>query len=149
MELAEKAALFIGTWKLLFFESRTSQGDVRYPFGKAPEGTLIYTASGRFAVQLMGTDRPRFANGDQMKGTAEEIRASFEGCIAYYGTYALDPAGSFVVHQVERSLFPNWDGQGLKRFYELSGNRLKLTTPPTVWGGGGEVVSRLEWERLE
>jgi len=149
MEPTENALPFIGTWKLLTFESRTSQGDVRYPFGKAPEGSLIYTALGRFAVQLIRTDRPCFANGDQMKGTAEEIKASFEGCIAYYGTYAFDPAGGFVVHHVERSLFPNWDGQGLKRFYELSGNRLRLTTPPTVWGGGGQIVGVLVWERIE
>jgi len=53
-----------------------------------------------------------------------------------------------VVHQVEGSLFPNWEGQGQKRYVELSGHRLKLTTPPTLWGGGEEIVGMIEWERI-
>jgi hypothetical protein len=48
---------------------------------------------------------------------------------------------------VEGSLFPNWEGQKLKRFVELSDNRLTLSTPPTVWGG--EVVGVVLWERVE
>jgi len=138
----------IGAWKLLSFESRESNGEVHFPYGQDPQGMLIYTAAGRMAVQLMQVNRPRFAIGDSAKGTAGEIKASFEGYLAYFGTYNLNPAGGFVVHQVERSLFPNWEGQGLKRFYKLPGNQLVLTTPPTVWGGGA-LVSELVWERVE
>ena len=92
--------------------------------------------------------RPAIAAGDQMKGTADEIRANFEGCIAYYGWYDFEPEAGFVLHHVEASLYPNWEGQALKRFCEFSGNRLTLTTPPTVWGGSGNFVGRLVWERM-
>ena len=82
-----------------------------------------------------------------MQGTVEEIEANYQGVIAYYGHYEVDRENGFVIHHVEGSLFPNWEGQPQKRFYELSGNQLKLRTPPTSWGGG-EVVGVLLWERI-
>jgi hypothetical protein len=139
----------IGAWKLISFEVQRDNGEVMYPFGKGAHGTIIYTESGRFSGQLMRPDRPQFAIGDQMKGSAEEIKANYEGVISYYGSYEFDSENGFVVHRVEGSLFPNWEGLELKRFFELSGDRLKLSTPPTLWGGGGEVVGVLIWERID
>jgi len=83
------------------------------------------------------------------KGTPEEIKANYEGVISYFGPYEFDAEEGFVLHHVEGSLFPNWEGQAQKRFFELSGNRLTLSTPPTLWGGGGEIVAVLTWERIE
>jgi len=146
--LNQKSAPIIGTWKLISFEIQRENGEVIYPFGKNAQGSLIYTESGRFSVQLMRPDRPQFASGDQMRGTAEEIKANYEGFISYYGHYEFDRKRGFVIHHVEGSLLPNWERQRQKRFYELSCNRLKLSTPPTLWGGG-EVVGVLIWERIE
>ena len=148
-ETIANEAPIVGAWRLISFQSRTDNGEVTYPFGEEPQGTLIYTAHGRYAVQLMRGARPRFADPDQMKGTAAEIKASFEGCIAYFGRYEFHAKAGFVVHHIEGSLFPNWEGQALKRFFELTGDRLKITTPPTVWGGGGQIVGLLEWQRIE
>jgi hypothetical protein len=145
--LNRKSAPIIDSWKLISFEIQRENGEVMYPFGKNAKGALIYTESGRFSVQLMRSDRPQFAYGDQMRGTAEEIKANYEGFISYYGRYELERQKGFVIHNVEGSLFPNWEGQRQKRFYELSGNRLKLSTPPTMWGGE-EVIGVLNWERI-
>jgi len=93
--------------------------------------------------------RPLYVAGDQMLGTPEEIEAAFKGCVLYYGTYTLDAAAGFVVHQVQGSLFPNWEGEAQKRFFALSGNRLTLSTPPIAWGVAGQVVETLVWERLD
>lgn len=138
----------IGVWKLISFEIRRDSGEVIYPFGEDAKGILIYTVKGLYSVQLTRTDRPHFVSGDQMKGTTEEIKANYEGCIAYYGPYEFDHEGRFVMHYVDGSLFPNWEGQGQKRYFELSGNRLTLTTPPLLWGGGGEIVAVVLWERI-
>ena len=146
--LDQKSAPIIGTWKLISFEIQRENGEVIYPFGKNAQGSLIYTESGRFSAQVIRPDRPQFTSGDQMRGTTEEIKANYEGFISYYGPYEFDRKKGFVIHHVEGSLFPNWKGQRQKRFYELSGNRLKLSTPPTLWGGG-EVVGVLIWERIE
>ncbi len=146
--LAGNAMPIIGVWKLVSFEIRTDKGAVVYPFGEDAQGTIIYTASGHFSVQLLRTHRPHLASGDQLKGTVEEIEANYKGYLSYYGSYDFDRDGGFVVHHVEGSLFPNWEGQGLKRYCELSGNRLTLRTPPTLWGGRGEIVGKLVWERV-
>ncbi len=140
-------AFIIGAWKLISFEIQKKNEDVTYPFGKNAQGSLIYTDSGRFSAQLMRQARPKFSSGDQMKGTAEEIKENFEGCIAYYGHYELDTENGFIIHHVEGSLFPNWEGGEQIRFFdELSGNRIKLSTPPILLGG--EIVATLVWERI-
>ena len=138
----------VGAWELISFTIQKANGEVIYPFGKNARGSIIYTDSGRFSAQVMRPDRPKFASGDQMKGTAEEIKANYEGFVSYYKSYEFDSENDIVIHHVEGSLFPNWEGQDLKRFFELSGNQLKLNTPPTLWGGGGEVVGTLIWERI-
>jgi hypothetical protein len=138
----------IGAWKLVSFEIRTDKGTVVYPFGEDAQGSIIYTASGHFAVQLRRNNRPQCASGDQLKGTVAEIEANYKGYLAYYGSYDFDRNGGFAVHRVEGSLFPNWEGQAMKRYCAFSGNRLTLTTPPTLWGGHGEIVGTLVWERI-
>ncbi len=146
-DLSQNSAPIVGAWKLISFEIRKDDGQVIYPYGEDAQGSIIYTESGRFAAQVARPDRPEIAAGDQMKGTAEEIKANYEGFISYYGPYEFDRENGFVLHHVEGSLFPNWEGQPQKRFFELSGNRLTLSTPPTLWGGG-EIVALLVWERV-
>ena len=148
-KLSENPIPIRGAWKLVSFEIRSENGKAIYPFGQDAQGSIIYTESGRFSAQLMRTNRPRFASGDQMKGTTEEIEANYKGIISYYGSYKFDREAGLVIHHVEGSLFPNWEGQEQKRYFELSGNRLKIRTPPTLWGGGGEVVGVIIWERIE
>ncbi|RMF80805.1 MAG: lipocalin-like domain-containing protein [Chloroflexi bacterium] len=140
----------IGAWKLISFEITVDDGRVLYPFGEDAYGSIIYTESGRFAAQVMRRNRLQIVSGDQMKGTPEEIKANYEGVVSYFGPYEFNAEEGYVIHQVEGSLFPNWEGDGQKRFCEFIGdNRIKLSTPPTLWGGGGEIVASLIWERID
>jgi hypothetical protein len=109
-KLLKNSASIIGAWKLISFEIQKKNGEVTYPFGKNVQGSIIYTDSGRFSAQVMRPDLPKFASGDQMKGTAEEIKANYEGCVSYYGHYKFDSENNIVIHHVEGSLFPNWEG---------------------------------------
>jgi hypothetical protein len=142
-------APIVGAWQLVSFEIRNDDGEVTHPFGEDAKGTIIYTESGRFSVQLMRSDRPHFASGDQMRGTPEEIESNYRGAISYYGAYELDRKGGYVLHHVEGSVFPNWEGQSLKRYYELAGQRLELRTPPMSRRSGGVMVGIIKWERVE
>jgi len=138
---------FAGAWRLVTFEFRKADGTVVYPFGEKAQGSIIYTESGRYSAQLMRSDRPRLASGDQLKGSAEEFEANFKGCISYFGSYELDAANSLIFHEVEGSLFPNMEGTRQERRFKLAGNRLQLTTPP-IKLDGARAVGVLEWERI-
>ena len=146
--LSVDAAPILGSWRLISFELRKENGEILLPFGDHAHGTIIYTPAGRFSAQLMRGDRGHPVSEDQMKATPAEAESCFKGCISYFGSYTFDPMRGIVLHHVEGSLFPNWEGLSLKRFYRLSGDRLELSTPPTVWGGGGMIVGVIQWERL-
>jgi hypothetical protein len=138
---------FVGTWKLVSFEARQSDGQIVYPFGRDVIGVISYDARGNMSGQLMRSDRPTFAINDFQKGTPEEIRAAFEGFLAYFGTYEINEEKGTVTHHMRGSSFPNWVGSDHIRFFEFSGNRLTLRTPP-IQMGGVAVTSLLIWERV-
>ena len=135
-----------GVWRLLSSEFRTSSGDVLDPLGEDALGQAIFTESGYMSGQLMRRGRPQFAAGDQAGGTDAEIKAALQGYVAYYGPCEVDVAAQTLITTVEGSLFPNWVGGKQLRYYQLSGDRLILTTPP-IKHGDVEMVGVLTWER--
>jgi hypothetical protein len=139
----------IGSWRLLSFEARTSDGRVLFPFGHDVRGVLTYTGDGRMSATVAKAARQPFAINDQQKGTPEEYTAAVQTYISYLGTFDVDRATHTVVHHVEQSIFPNWDGQDQVRYYAFSdhGDRLEITTPPTPFGGA-TVVAAVVWERI-
>jgi hypothetical protein len=139
---------FVGVWRLVSFETTLADGSTGYPYGQKPVGRLIYDRVGRMAVQIMDPGRPAFVSGNLGEGTPEEVKPAFDGCLAYFGTYAVNEQERFIVHKMLASLFPNWSGQELKRFYEFTGSRLVLTTPPFI-SAGKLVTGVLVWEKEE
>ena len=144
MATAEK---FTGTWRLLACEGRWSDGRITRPYGDAPAGQLMYDGEGSFAGQIMARERPAFATGNLLKGSDDEVRAAFEGYVAYYGSYAVDEAEGLMIHDVEGSFFPNWIGERQIRKFEFTGDgRLELRTLP-IKGSRADLTVVLLWER--
>jgi len=137
---------FVGTWQLIASEFRRADGTVIYPYGQDAIGTLYYDAAGNMAVQLLRVDRPRFADGDRQRGTPDEIKAAFEGSLAYFGRYEVDEEAQLVIHHVTGCSFPNWIGQPQKRFFAFAENQLTLSTPP-LQVGGTTITGILRWQR--
>lgn len=92
---------FRGAWTLVSYEQRKPGAAVTYPMGKDALGRLAYDADGRMAAQLTRRDRPKFSAGSRSAGTIEEVRAAFEGFLAYYGPYTIDEKQHTVTHHVE------------------------------------------------
>jgi len=138
---------FVGTWKLISFELCRADGTVSYPLGQNPAGMIMYDIHGYMSGHVMRRDRMSFASGDPLQGSAEETRTAFQGYMAYCGTYDVNESKRTIAHILECSLFPNWGGTIQTRFFEFSGNRLLLTTPPLTLGGHQQTVRAL-WERL-
>ena len=139
---AQTAQHFVGQWKLISYEQRSTTGEVTQPFGKDPIGRISYDTGGHMSAQLMRRDRSRFANSDPRKGTDAEIRNAFTEYTAYYGSYTVDEKAGTVTHHVEGSWFPNWIGTNQVRRFEFSGNRLTLRADLAAG------PSILVWERI-
>lgn len=139
--------LLVGVWTLESCIGRDASGAQAYPLGERPDGLLIYTASGQMSATLGRTARPPFQSPDRLTATDAELRAAFESFDAYAGTYEVDTAVSDVIHHVCVSTWPNATGIKLRRHYEIEGDRLALTTPPTLIKGR-EITLCLVWRRV-
>jgi Lipocalin-like domain len=137
--------LLVGTWKLISFELRSEEGKTHYPWGKDVVGQVMYGADGYMAGSFMKMDRPAFKSADVMEGSEQEFEAAMKSYVGYAGSYSLE--GNRVIHHAAVSLFPNWTGTDIERFYIVDEDRLKLSTPPFVLGGL-QVTAALIWEKL-
>ena len=145
--MADKADQFKGTWRLLACEGRWSDGRITHPYGEKPAGQLMYDGNGHFAGQIMANERPAFVTGNLLKGSDDEVRAAFEGYVAYYGSYSVNEADCLMVHDVEGSFFPNWVGDRQIRRYDFGEDgRLQLSTLP-IKGSRADLTVVLLWER--
>ena len=135
----------LGTWIVLSWEIRSTDGTVTHPMGDNPGGVITYDPSGRMAVQLMQPDRAHSRSADPFQATPDEIVAAWMGFISYAGRYEHDPVSRRVVHRVEICSFPNWVGSSQERFYVFDGDLLVLSTPPIPLGGASSV-STLVWK---
>jgi hypothetical protein len=120
--LADK---LVGTWRVVRFVDTDPSGNVTYPFGEKPRGYVVYDPTGHLSVQIMRMPaQPTFAAGDDDKGTDAEVRAAYDGFVAYFGTYRVDEVNSVVTHVVEGSLKPSYTGTDQPRPFKLDGDVL-------------------------
>ena len=94
-----------GTWRLLSYEARGSDGSVSYPLGRDAVGYIMYTEDGFMSVSMMASARRRYADGDLRGGTDEEKLAAADSYVSYCGRYEIQDDSVF--HHVEVAFFPN------------------------------------------
>jgi hypothetical protein len=132
--LAQSAKDLVGTWTLV-------SADPTY--GPNPKGALMFDTNGHFSAQFMKADLPKYASNSRIQGTPEEYKATVQGYLGYFGTYALN--GTDLVFHIEGSSFPNWNGAEQKRVnVTMTGDELKYSQP-TPSAGGAPVV--IVWKR--
>jgi hypothetical protein len=139
------AQQFVGVWRLLSLEARSSTGEKSYPFGHDALGYLLYTREGYMSASVMQAGRGNFESADDLQATAYERLAAFNSYSGYSGRYEI--RGEKVVHLVEISSFPNWSGKPQERFFAFAGDRLTLTAPPMLIGGIEQTLVAI-WQRL-
>ena len=113
---AQSAKDLVGSWTPVSVDA----------YGPNPKGSLIFEANGRFSLQLMRTDLPKYLSNNRTQGTAAEYKATVEGSLSYFGTYSV--SGTDLILHVEGSTFPNWTGTDQKRInLSITGDELKYT----------------------
>ncbi len=137
---------FAGSWRLVSAEGHNSDGSVTYGWGRNPLGRVMFDAGGRLSLHLVKPDRPNFKSGDFLRPTPEELSKAFNGYFGYFGSYTVDQDKQTVTFHIEGAAYPNYIGSNELRFYEISGDRLVLRTPPER-AGGEDIVYYVTWER--
>jgi hypothetical protein len=133
----------VGAWSVVSVDNVTPDGRRIQAFGPNPKGQLILSENGRFSLQLISPDIPKYAKNNRSEGTPEENQATVKGVISYFGSYSL--SGKDLVFNVEASSFPNWNGTQQKRAIAVSGDELKWHNAAASTGGTAELV----WKRVQ
>jgi len=109
----------VGTYKMVS-NILNIDGTLTEPLGKAPKGYLVLTPT-RFVA---------FYTGDSRKfGTSVADKAAlFDTVVGWSGTYRVE--GKKLIVKVDASWIEHWNGKDQVRNWELSGNRLTLTSDP-------------------
>ena len=143
--LGQKQSLkeqLVGTWTLLSWEQKKSDGTKLERYGATPKGIAFFDDGGRYIITVMRSDRTKYASNALWQGSPDEDKETADGTITYFGTYSISEAdGSIAIH-VEGSSFPNWNATNQKRFVAITGQQLTLTVRPP----GGDVVDVI-WKR--
>ncbi len=118
------ADALVGTWRVEEIADTDASGHVLHPYGEHPKGYIVYDATGHVHIQVMRTPAtPPFASAD---GTDAEVRAAYQGYVAYFGTYRVDARTGTVVHHVEGSLMPGYTATDQPRPFVVSGDELRI-----------------------
>jgi len=135
----------VGTWTLVSAESIEPNG-TKFPLvkGTPMKGFQVFTADGRVSFQVIG-DHARVASNDRTKMTPEEMKATAESILSYFGTYTVNEAEKSYTVRIESSSFQNQTANPGKRMVELNGDDLKVTNPGRLAGGQTIMV----WKRAK
>ena len=142
---AQSAKQLVGTWTLVSATVTQPDGTKSFPFGANGQGLLMFDANGRYSLQICRPDRAKFASNNRAKGTPEENQTTVQGCNPHWGKYTVSEADRAIIFQIERAMFPNWEGIEQKRTFTITGDELKYAVPAASAGGTAEVV----WKRVK
>jgi Lipocalin-like domain len=134
----------IGPWK--FVSSTSQRDDGSTTWGSDPKGLLIFTDNGRFSLQIMRSDRPKYKSGTQQRASLIENQATTRGTLSYFGTYTVSDPDHMVALHIDSSSYPNLGDTDQKRKVTLVGDTLTLENPAPSRGSGPTVQV---WERLK
>jgi hypothetical protein len=135
----------LGTWKLIAAVREEIPSGIKTEFlGSTPIGYINYGADGRMLVLTVASERRKPAGS---KATSAEVEALFRSMTSYGGTYTID--GNEITHHVDVSWNESWTGTEQKRIARFNGNRVYLSTPPSLDPITGTTsVRTMTWEKL-
>lgn len=144
-------ARFVGAWTLASFTSTAADGTVTHPYGEGVRGSIVYTADGTVAYQLVGGEgggaaspARRFASRDFLRGTDAELAAAARAARSYVGAW--HAADGVVTHVLSLSVHADREGRTMRRHFEFRANGDELSLVPVTRPGAPR--EELVWRRV-
>jgi len=78
---------FVGTWRLVLMEARSSDGNVTYPWGEDAGGLIMYSPEGYMSVVLFSAGREHFGTSDILAGSEKHLAVAARTYLSYAGRY--------------------------------------------------------------
>lgn len=149
--LSPEQQKFVGFWRLLYTDSYRTRDGKEVFHGDRNEtraGTsyIIYTRSGHMMVHLMNKEgRMKYAG---TQPTPAESLLAYRSYAGYFGRFVTfeNQTPPFVYHSQQGSLNPGAYSEQ-KRFYQFTGNVLRLGGPPNLNDKGELAGGHLYWEK--
>jgi hypothetical protein len=138
----------IGTWTLISVANIYPDSSRVYPYGKDPQGLLMFDEKGNYAIQILKAERPKIESGDKNKCTPEESAALVQGSNSHFGKYEVNEKKRTITFIIEHAFYPNWEGTEQERVYTYTGNEIKYVVTHTTQGGQ-KVIAEVAWGRIK
>jgi hypothetical protein len=151
--LSAEAKKFVGAYKLLYTDTYREKdgkevfhGDKNY--SRAGTSYIIYTPTGHMMAHLMNKEgRVPYAGAQPTPDEALKAYQTYGGYFGRFTTYE-NYKPVFVMHHQQGTPRPDAEVDATKRFYQFTGNTLRLAPPPAPNQAGEMTQTHLYWERL-
>ena len=136
---AQDKSQLVGAWSLVSFNLGTKP-----VFGSNPKGTIIFDATGRYAMILVNSDREKKWTAKSREGASgDELAAAARGLVSQFGQWEVVDGGKTLVRKVEGALNPALGGREQRVGLSVKGDELRLSDRASgVSGGDSEQVYR-------
>ena len=131
----------VGTYKLVSLAVEIVGAPRMEGMGKAPHGYFILTPTR--AIMFYTADNRKFGT------SVDEKAALFDSLVGWAGVYRVE--GDKIIYTVDTSWVENLNGTTAVLNWQLSGNRLTVTTDPRPWpkDPSKTMINRRVWEKVE
>jgi hypothetical protein len=143
--------MLVGAWTLLLVDGVKGDGTHVPEFGPNPDGSLMFSPSGRYSLQIDRANLPKIKANNREKATADESKAIASGILSHFGTYTVNDADKSFTTHIEASSYPNWDGtKQVRKITALTDDVLTYSVPNPAAGGPGDVEHvELVWRKAK
>jgi hypothetical protein len=129
----------VGSWSLVQNCEEFQDGKKNCnPLGPNLKGLLMFDANS-FSFQMIGGDRAKTA----------DPRTPIGPLVAYFGTYSTNDADNTVTYHIERSTWPNFEGQDQTRIVTIKGDQMSYKSQAPISSPQGPFVANLEFKRIK
>jgi len=130
MPAFSQSNLLTGSWRLTAADKILPDGKQVADYGADPRGIAIFTADGRYVIEIFRSEHLKFASADRAKGTPNEYRDAVLSASCHFGTYTVDETKGTITFHTERASYPNWDETTRVSSFKLEGNKLSWNSSP-------------------